>query len=452
MPSVFMYIALMLAVICVCFIVFKRPVYEAMFAAFIVLAVVTGSSSKIFIYFNAGLKTSLLYSMTVFIALSLVLSRTGIIDDAVNIILSLTGHIAGGAGYAAVIASSFMGALSGSGAGNVMTTGTITIPAMKKSGFPPELAANIESASSCLGNMIPPSANIMAALGAFTALYPESEITSGQFWLVCWGCSLWFILQRLVTVFAFCKYYDVKPMSDKDIPDFKQVLRKGWRGLFLPVIILLPFVIDFFFKNTFFTSRLGKTGAQYFSSSMLFFVAGLAALYAILVTSDKSLVKPAILAKIFQDNAKNISITVGACIFGYMIGAVFKDLNISEALKNFLSALNMKNIELALFIPLIMCFLGMIIPGSSIIVIFGPSVIALFRNAGFSPLLTAAMLPCICGVMEGITPPFALCMYAGMSIAESDFTKTVINNLWWVGLQYIMEVIILLGLLPIIGG
>ena len=74
-----------------------------------------------------------------------------------------------------------------------------------------------------------------------------------------------------------------------------------------------------------------------------------------------------------------------------------------------------------------------------------------FAEKGINPLLAAAMLPCICGVMEGITPPLALGMYAGMSLAGSDFRKTVLNDLWWVALQYIMEVIILLGLLPIMG-
>lgn len=447
MPSAFVYLALMLAVICVWFLLLKRPVYEAMCIAFLTLALVTGTYPKLFTYFQAGLKTSLLYSMTVFVALSMILTKTGIIDGAVNIILSLLGRISGGTGYAAVIASSFMGALSGSGPGNVMATGTITIPAMKRAGFPPELAANIESTSSYLGNMIPPSANIMAALGAYTALYPESEMTSGQFWVVCWGCSLWFIVQRLITVWAFCKVYRVRPMNLEDIPDLKTSLRNGWKGLLLPVIILSPFVLDFFLKGTFFTERLGKTGAGYFSSSMLFFIAGVAAFYALIVSP----VKLSSLAEIFSGGAKNLSITVGTCIFGYMIGALFKDMNISSELKEFFDTLNMGRISLALYIPLLMCFLGMIIPGSSIVVVFGSAIIAMFAETGINPLLAAAMLPCICGVMCGITPPLALGMYAGMSLAGSDFRKTVLNDIWWVILQYAMEVVILLGLLPIMG-
>ena len=77
--------------------------------------------------------------------------------------------------------------------------------------------------------------------------------------------------------------------------------------------------------------------------------------------------------------------------------------------------------------------------------------ITLLSNVGVNPLLAAAMLPCICGVMCGITPPFALGMYAGMSIAESDFGKTVKNDLWWVAVQYLLEVVVLLELLPILG-
>ena len=447
MPSAFVYLALMLAVICVWFMLLKRPVYEAMCIAFLALVIVTGSYGKLFTYFQAGLKTSLLYSMTVFVALSMILTKTGIIDGAVNIILSLLGRITGGTGYAAVIASSFMGALSGSGAGNVMTTGTITIPAMKRAGFPPELAGNIEASSSSLGNMIPPSANIIAALGAYTALYPEAEMTLGQFWIVCWGCSLWFIVQRLITVFAFCKVYRVRPMNPEDVPDFRTSLRNGWKGLLLPVIILAPFVLDFFLKGTFFTERLGKTGAGYFSSSMLVFIAGVAAFYALIVSP----VKLSSLAETFSDGSKNISITVGTCIFGYMIGALFKDMNISAEVKEFLSGLNMGRIGLAFLVPVLTCIMGMVIPGSSAIVMFGSVLVALLAETGVSPLVAAAMLPCICGVMEGITPPFALCMYAGMSLSGADFRKTVLNDIWWVILQYVMEVVILLGLLPIMG-
>lgn len=451
MPSVFMYLGVMLAVIVVWFMLLKRPVYEAVFISFLILLTISGSWGNVFLYIEKGMSTSLLYSMTAFVAMSIILTKTKVIDGCINVILALLGRIPGGAGYVSVIASSFMGALSGSGPGNVMATGTITIPAMKKSGFPAELAANVESNASYMGNMIPPSSNIVAALGAFTALYPETEMSTGQFWIILWGISIWFILQRMLTVFLFCKYYKVKPMAEEDIPDFRESLRENWQGLLLPVIILLPFLLDYFFKDTFFTQRLGAAGAKYMSSSILLFTAGLVAIYACVIAKDKSAVTPGKMAEMFADSVKSIAPAVGVCAIGYMIGALFDSMSIAEELEAFILSIHFGKFGMVLFISVLTCILGMIIPGSSLVVIFGSVFIATFNSVGVDPRLAAAMLPCICGVMCGITPPLGLGMYAGMSIAESDFGKTFKNNLWWVAAQFIMEVVVLMGWLPILG-
>lgn len=452
-PSALIYLAIMLAVIIVWFMFFKRPVYEAVLISFILLLTITGSWGNVGEYIEKALSTSLLYSMTAFVAMSIVLTKTKIIDSSIAVILALLGRVTGGAGYVSVVASGFMGALSGSGPGNVMATGAITIPAMKKSGFPPELAANVESNASYLGNMIPPSGNIVAALGALTgiAAYGEDYISQGQFWIVMWGCSIWFILQRLLTVFAFCKYYKVKPIPKEELPELKNVIKEGWKGLLLPVIILLPFVLDYFFKSTFFTERLGKDGAKYLSSSLLLFIGGLSAIYACLVAPDKKVVTPHSIAKMFAGGVKTIAPSIGVCVIGYMIGALFTDLKVTDDMLVFIQDMNFGRFGLVVFLCVITCFLGMVIPGSSLVVIFGPVFITTLASVGVNPVLAAAMLPCICGVMCGITPPLGLGMYAGMTLAESDFSKTFKNNLWWVGLQFVMEVVVLMGWLPILG-
>lgn len=464
MPMSFVYLLVMLGVVCVWFMFLKRPIWESMGLAFLILVVITGTWNKMGAFIEKGLSTALLYSMVVFICMSAILTKTKIIDGAVSFILALLGRLPGGAGYASVIASSFVGALSGSGPGNVMSTGVITIRAMKESGYPAELAANVESNASYLGNMIPPSSNIVAALGALTAFWTskglESTLSIGAFWVVCWGCSLWFILARLITVFAFVRYYNIRPIEEAKIPSIKDTLRNNWQGLVLPLIILLPFIIDFFFNNTtsfpnmaIFVERLGKGGAKNYSSALLYFVAGLAAIYAIIVMlyKDKKAVTPKNVIRMLGGSAKGIASTVGTCLFGYMIGALFTEIDATTEIGFFLEGLNMGHVGLAFVIPLITCFMGMVIPGSSLVSIFGALFISLFAAKGSNPVLIAAMLPCFCGVMCGITPPLALGMYAGMSIAESDPGKTIKNDLWWVAAQYLMEVIILLGWLPIIG-
>ena len=451
MPTSLFYLGIMLAVICVWFILLKRPVYEAVLISFLILLTITGNWGNLWGYIESSFSTSLLYSMVAFVAMSVLMTKTKIVDSCIGVILSVFGRLRGGAGYAAVIGSAFMGALSGSGPGNVMATGSLTIPAMKRSGFPAELAANVESNASYLGNMIPPSSNIVAAMGAYAALYPQANLTTGQFWIILWGIAIWFILQRLFMVWSFCKYYKVKPMTKEELPSLKETVKTGWRGLLLPVIILVPFILDYLFKDNFFTQRLGATGAKYLSSSVLLFVGGVASMYACLICKDKKQVAPKKLAEMFAGSVKSIAPAIGVCLFGYLIGALFADLNVSEELGGIISSWHFGKLGVIVAVCLITCFMGMVIPGSSLVVIFGPMFISVMAEVGVDPLLAAAMLPCICGVMCGITPPLALGMYAGMAIAGSDYSKTVVNDLWWVAAQFVLQVVVLMGWIPVLG-
>ena len=449
MPLALQYLGLMLAIICVWFLLFKRPVYEAVLLSFAALLTLTGHWQDLPAYFEKAMSTSLLYSMVAFMAMSILLTKTKVIDGAIAVILSLFGRISGGAGYASVVASAFMGALSGSGPGNVMATGTITIPAMKKSGFPAELAANVESNASYLGNMIPPSNNIFAAMAAF-GLYAGTEPNQGNFIVAMWGLSLWFVLEKILIVWGFCKYYKVKPMAKEDIPKLRDVFKTGWQGLLLPVIILVPFVLDSVLEG-FFVARLGAAGAKAFSSSLLLFIAGVAAIYACVVTKDKKVVTPHKIATMFGNSVKSIAPAIAVCVFGYMIGGLFDDLQVAAEMNTFIQSMQLGRFGMVTFICLVTCFLGMVIPGSALITMFGAVFISTLSTVGVNPLLTALMLPCICGVMCGITPPLALGMYAGMTVAESDFSKTVKNDLWWVFAHFALEVVVLMGWLPIIG-
>lgn len=443
MPLALVYLLVMLGIICVGFIVFKRPIYEAVLVSLIVLLLVTRSWGNTFKYIFDGMNSSLLFSMIVFVAMSQLMKATGMLDGCIAVILSVLGRIPGGAGYCAVISSAFMGAFSGSGPGNVMAVGTITIPAMKQSGYPAELAANIQGASSCLGNMIPPSANILGALGAYMAVYPEADLSTGKFWMLMWVLSIIFIAQRLIMVYIFCKLYKVQAMPLDKIPKLGETLKKGWKGLLLPVIILLPFVLDSCFHSTFFTERLGKSGAKQFSSSILLFTAGIASFYAIMISEQRKTLTPDRMADIFAKGIKGLVPTVATCIFGYIIGALFAGIGVADGLEDFIAMLHLGKFGMALVISIITCFLGMVIPGSSLTVMFGPVFITVMKASGIDALLAAAMLPCICGAMGNITPPFALCMYASMGIAESDFSKTIKNNLIWVFGQLALQIAIL---------
>lgn len=448
MPVEVWFIVALLATIGVTFMLLKRPIYECMLYGYIVLALLTGQMGNFFTYIIDTSTDTLFYAIIAFLVLAKILDATHAVDTVVAVIVSIFGRLPGGAGLTAVIGSTFMGALSGSGAGNVATTGTFTIPAMIKSGFPPHLAANVESSSSTLGNMIPPSSGILAALACLNE-YKGVETSQSLFWAVLWGISVWFIAQRIITMFVFCRIYKVKPMAKEDIPSLRKTLKEGWANLLLPVIILAPFVLDALLKDTFFTERLGAAGAKALSGSLLLITPGVAAVYALIVNRKKFTAKTLV-----PTIGKSVSgiVPVGATIFfAYCISDVFAATNIGAAIGDFIKGFNMPLVAIAFIIPLITAILGMVLPGSAQTKIFGTTIIGIVATAGGNPLLAAAMLPAITGAMEGMTPPLALCMYAAMGIAKSDMKKTTLNCLIWVGLHYLLSVLCLMGLLPILG-
>lgn len=447
MPIEIIFIIALIAVISLAFLVLKRPIYECMFYGYVLMIVLTGEYKNFFTHIVTTSKDTLFYSIIAFLVLAKILDATKAIDSVVNVLTSILGRIKGGAAYIACIGSTFMGALSGSGAGNVATTGVFTIPAMKKAGLPPHLAANIESSCSTMGNMIPPSGVILAALACYNE-FSGTEMSQSAFWMASWGIAIWYILQRIVTIFIFNRYYKVKPMAKEEIPDLKETLKLGWKNLLLPVIILLPFVLDSMFKTTFFASRLGA-GASNLSSCLLLFTPGLAAAYALLV--NRKNFKVGELFTTVKDSVSGI-VPVGATIFfAYCISNLFSSTTIGTVIGEYIKGFNMPLVVLALVIPLVTAILGMVLPGSAQTKIFGTTIISVFVAAGGNPLLVAAMLPVITGAMEGMTPPLALCMYTAMGIAGSDMKKTTLNCLVWVGLHYALSVVCLLGILPIMG-
>jgi TRAP-type uncharacterized transport system fused permease subunit len=343
-----------------------------------------------------------------------------------------------------------MGSLSGSGPGNVATTGVFTIPAMKRSKFPAHLAANIEAQASTMGNMIPPAGMIAIAFAALDNLYPNTY-TMSQFWMLLWAIALWFILQRIVTMYVMCIYYKVEPMKKEEIPSFKQTIKRGWKAIFLPIIVFAPFLLTSVFEG-FFKERLGS-GMSSFSNSILLFIPALIVICGIFL-SDKATIKKMNLKYMYSEvckGMKGVVPTSALVLFAYFVSNVFTDINVEVAIGQYISSFNMPLIALAFILPLFTAILGMLIPGSTQVKIFGGIIISIIAAAGGNPMMAAAMLPCICGAMHGVTPPYCACVYIAMGIAEAELKPTLVNCLIWVLIHYLLSVAMILCILPVFG-
>lgn len=450
MTSSVAYLAYLFIFIVIVYLVVKRPISETMLWSFIFILTITGTWNKVFVFVEGAFSNSLIYTILAFTLLSFLLTELKLIDTLIDFLLRKLGRVPGGVGYVAVLIASFMGATSGSGPGNVMATGIVTIPAMKKSGFPDYVAANISSSSSTMGNMIPPSGVIVASFNSYLLLYGDGKYSIGDFWLILWGISIYFIMHRLLMVFYYVRKYKIQGLTAKDASALVKNSKDLLVALLLPVIILIPFMFNSICEG-FIVERLGNAGAKSFSSSILIFVPGLTALYALAVSKRKTGITFAKICDIF---GRNINKTVDSCatvLFAYMVGEVFDYLGLGDSVLSIIAGLGLSRLAIAFLLPLFTMFLGMMFPGSAQIAMLGTTFIGVMYSVGINPILAAAMLPCICGAMSGITPPVAVCLYAAIAVAESDPEKSMMASIPWVLGHYILSVLVLAGLIPILG-
>lgn len=449
--SAFIYFGILISLVGTGFIFFKRPMYEVIFAAFLIMAIATGNGSNIFYCMAKSANTYLLYTIAAFICFAIFFEKTGIIQDLINIIMALAGRFSGGAGYVALMASAAMGALSGTGPGNAAAIGVLTIPAMKQTGYPAELAATVEMAASSLGPVIPPSGAIVILFAALDAFSPD-RYSFSQFWLLAWVISFWFLLHRTVTLFFLIRKYKVSSIPKEKRLPLSKALRDGWKTLLLPVVIFVPFFVDAIFHDSFVVSRLGEAGADAFASVLLTVIPSIAILFVVLLARMKGKsVSPTMMVNALKESIPSIAPIIIMAYGGFCIAELFDYMGVAESIAAQIADKQIPLWFAAIVCPLIFTILGMFMEVTSLIILLGPLYIALAAGAGIHPMLAAMMVNPMSCAMGHMTPPFALCFYVCMGIAESEFNATMkLSVVWCVG-QFILTVLILYGVVPMFG-
>jgi TRAP-type C4-dicarboxylate transport system permease large subunit len=231
----------------------------------------------------------------------------------------------------------------------------------------------------------------------------------------------------------------------------RETFKNGWKAILIPLIIFIPLFFDFKFNQTFITNRLGVEGAKAFSNSVILFTPGVAAIYALLIGRNKidGGLNLSNLYKLFKKGIKEIVPVSATIYFAYCISELFGDVNLGGNLGDYIASFNMTKLQLVFFFPIFTTFLGMFLPGSSQVAIFGAMIVSGLAAVGINPILAAAILPAITGALEGMTPPLALAMYTAMGIAKSKMKETTLLAIIWVIAHLIVAIAILAQILPI---
>ncbi|MCC8193108.1 MAG: TRAP transporter permease [Deltaproteobacteria bacterium] len=317
-----------------------------------------------------------------------------------DISLTLVGRTAGGPAKVSVIASALMGMINGSALANVATTGAITIPLMKRTGYTPEFAGAVEAVASTGGQFAPP---IMGAVGFIMAEFLGVPYTKVM--LAAAIPAFLYYLALMMAVHFEAKKLGLRGLSRDNIPDALKVLRE--RGhLAIPLVVLLAVLF------------LGYTPLYAASISI---VSTVAASWL----SPKTRMGLSAIIKALDEGARSAVGVGAACvIIGVIIGTVsLTGLGLTfgyEVLKY------VKEGQLYLggvFVMLMSVVLGMGVPGVAAYVIVAAVAVPVLINVGASPL-AANMFCLFYACLSNITPPVAMSSYVAAGIARSNQTKT----------------------------
>lgn len=360
---------------------------------------------------NLFLRTEGLYGVPMGVAaeyiflfslLGAVLLRTGMGQVFVDIAQALTGRIPGGAGLTAVVSSTMFSAINGSAVAGVVTTGTFTIPLMKRSGYRPKVAAAIEAAASSAGQIMPPVMGAAAFLMAEITQIPYAEIAAAA--LIP---ALLYVFALLVSVRLEAGKFNLLRLADADIPRLREVLaRRGY--MLIPLVALIVAL------------AMGYTPAK--SAVFSIAVAWLVSLF-----SPHSRLSLGVWSQVMLETMTNVVAVVAAvAIAGILIG-VLTLTGLALKLSSMILVAGGDSLFLVLVLTMLASFvLGMGMPTSAAYLLLAILIAPALVRFGL-PVISAHMFIFYYGLLSAITPPVALAAYAGASIAGANPNETAIE-------------------------
>lgn len=338
----------------------------------------------------------------IFIIFGAFLERTGISAFFIALANCIAGRFAGGPAKVAVISSALCGMVSGSSVGNTVTTGSVTIPMMKKTGYKPEFAGAVEAAASTGGQIMPPIMGAAAFLMADFVGVPYSNIIVRAI-----IPAILYFAGIFISVHLEAKKLGLSGISKEELPKFSKLIKKIY--LLLPLVMLVVWV----------------------SANMM--TMQKAATYCILLSILVSLfdkdnrITPLKIVQALEAGGKS-AITVGAaCGVAGIISGTITMTGLANDIINAIVGIAGDRLIVALVLTMLCCIvLGMGVPTTANYCIMAATTAPILIRMGV-PVMAAHFFVFYFGIVADVTPPVALAAYAGSAIAKSNPMKTAFN-------------------------
>ena len=373
--------------------------------------------------------------IVVFIIFGAFLERTGISEFFINIANCVAGRYAGGPAKVAVISSALCGMVSGSSVGNTVTTGSVTIPMMKDTGYKAEFSGAVEAAASTGGQIMPPIMGAAAFLMADIIGVPYSSILVRAILP-----AVLYFAGIFIAVHLEAKKYGLTGIPSEKLPRFARLIRKVY--LLTPLVLLVIWV-----SNNMMTMQRaaaysivaavlvgiadGLLDGSYRRSVKEMKAAGSQHAAADAVLGWKEDTGNCFTVKKFLDSLEaggKGTITVGAaCGVAGIISGTITMTGLANEMINAIVAVAGDRLFIALFLTMLCCIvLGMGVPTTATYCIMAATCAPILTRMGV-PIIAAHFFVFYFGIVADITPPVALAAYAGSAIAKSNPMRTAYN-------------------------
>ena len=353
--------------------------------------------------------------IVVFIIFGAFLERTGISNFFINLANCVAGSSSGGPAKVAVISSALCGMVSGSSVGNTVTTGSVTIPMMKKTGYQGEFAGAVEAAASTGGQIMPPIMGAAAFLMAEYTGIPYATIA-----LLAILPAVLYFTGIYIAVHLEAKKLGLRGLRRDELPEFKHLVKKIY--LLLPLVVLVVLV---------------SNGTRTMQSS-----AAIAILITILVGVINNIVNAASKSDDTSDNislqkivealeagAKGTITVAAACAMAGVVAGCITSTGLASRLLRAIVSVSGGVTIVALLLTMLCCIvLGMGVPTTANYCIMASTCAPILMSEAIGvPMLAAHFFVFYFGIVADITPPVALAAYAGAAIAKAPPMKTAFN-------------------------
>ena len=351
--------------------------------------------------------------IVVFIIFGAFLERTGISNFFINLANCIAGSSSGGPAKVAVLSSALCGMVSGSSVGNTVTTGSVTIPMMKKTGYRAEFAGAVEAAASTGGQIMPP---IMGAAAFLMSEY--MGIPYGQVALKAILPAVLYFAGIYIAVHLEAKKLGLRGIPREELPKFTELLPKLY--LLTPLVVLVVLV------------STNRHTMQFSAAIAILITIGIGIVNNVVnrVTHNPDTSDNLTLTKVLdalEAGAKSCITVAVACAMAGLVAGCITSTGLASKLITAVVTVSGGRVMIALVLTMLCCIvLGMGVPTTANYCIMASTCAPILITIGV-PQVAAHFFVFYFGIVADITPPVALAAYAGSAIAKAPPMKTAVN-------------------------